>query len=136
MNETKHAVEVGIEKEGGYIVIAFHGDLIRDTVEEFKQELDFASGVVEKYYKDTGAKVHILLDMSDFSGNYALDALSALVAFARHNKPFVERTASFGGSDKVIMAGEVAIALSGRDNIKLFKRRDDALAWLLDPQKA
>ncbi len=133
----RHAVEIGIEKEGGYIVMVFHGDLVRDTVDEFKAELSFASGVIEKYREEQGAPIHILLDLTDFSGNYALDALSALVAFAKHNKSLVARTATFGGSDKVTMAGEVAIALSGRDNIKIFKRRDDAVAWLLEkPQTA
>jgi hypothetical protein len=72
----------------------------------------------------------VILDIERFSGNYSLDALNALVSFARQNTPYVDRTASFGGSDKVKMAGEVAIALSMRDNIKICNTKEEALTWV------
>ena len=121
-----------VDTQAGYIVLQFNSAPIHDAVDRFKKDLVKSGAIIESESKKTGGKVRILLDMTNFSGNYALDALSALVSFAKHNEPFVERTASFGGSEKVVMAGEVAIALSGRKNIKLFDTRHDAVAWLMD----
>lgn len=115
----------------GYIVIQFNGDLVKDTVELFKKELADASEFIQKQHHEQGKSVRILLDTTHFTGNYELEALGALVAFAKTNKPFVLKTASFGGSDKVRMAGEAAIALSGRDNIHMFQNKVDAVMWLL-----
>lgn len=121
-----------VDPQAGYTLLQFNGDPVHDAIDQFKKDIEHSSKIIEEESKKEGQKIRILLDMTNFSGNYALDALSALVAFAKHNEPFVERTASFGGSDKVTMAGEVAIALSGRKNIKLFDTRHDAVAWLTD----
>ncbi|MEN9605064.1 MAG: hypothetical protein RJB39_749 [Candidatus Parcubacteria bacterium] len=115
----------------GYIMIVFNGDLVEGSVEVFKKELSEASVLIQKEHHEHGKKVRILLDTTNFTGNYALAALAALVEFAKFNKAFVEKTASFGGSEKVHMAGEAAIALSGRDNIHMFKNKVDAVMWLL-----
>lgn len=115
----------------GYILLKFNGDLVQGTVEVFKKELSDASAFIQQQHHEQGGPVRILLDTTSFTGNYALDALGALVTFAKENKPFVLKTAAFGGSDKVRMAGEAAIALSGRDNIHIFKDRVDAVMWLL-----
>ncbi len=115
----------------GYILIALNGDLVQGTVEVFKKELADASAFIQQQHHEQGKSVRILLDTTFFTGNYALEALGALVKFAKDNKPFVLKTASFGGSDKVRMAGEAAIALSGRDNIHMFQNKVDAVIWLL-----
>lgn len=130
--EQNQIMSAAVDTQAGYIVLQFNSDPVHDVVGNFKKDLDHAASIIEQEFKKEGQKVRILLDMTNFSGNYALDALSALVSFAKHNGPFVERTASFGGSDKVTMAGEVAIALSGRSNIKIFDTRHDAVAWLTD----
>lgn len=114
----------------GLVTMVFIGDITHDVVEEYKQELEKGAQLIREYYESHTKKVRVILDIERFTGNYNLDALNALVAFARQNTPYVDRTASFGGSDKVKMAGEVAIALSMRDNIKICNTKEEALIWV------
>lgn len=113
-----------------YLTIKFVGDLTTDRLEDLKTELQVATASILATFNETQKKIHILLDMSEFSGNYSLDALTSIVEFAKGNVPYVEKTACFGGSDKVNMAGEIAIVLSHRDNIKICHTKEEALQWL------
>ena len=74
----------------------------------------------------------ILLDLTEFTGQYTATTLQMLTEFAKGNTPYVEKTASFGGYDSVKAAGEAAAALAGRDNIKLFDSKEEAMSWLLE----
>lgn len=114
----------------GLVTMFFTGDLTHDVMDEYKKELDKGIKIIEEYFQAHTRKVRVILDIQNFTGNYSLDALTALVSFAKKNTPYVDRTASFGGSDKVKMAGEVAIALSMRDNIKIFDTKEEAMTWL------
>ncbi len=116
--------------DAGLVTMFFNGDLTHDVIDEYKKELNEGIKIIEEYYKAHTRKVRIILDMRHFTGNYSLDALTALVSFAKQNTPYVDRAASFGGSDKVKMAGEAAIALSGRDNVKIFDLKEEAMTWL------
>lgn len=114
----------------GLVTMTFTGDITHDVIDEYKQELEKGIALIQEYYQAHTRKVRVILDIEHFTGNYNLDALNALVSFAKRNTPFVDRTASFGGSDKVKMAGEVAIALSMRDNIKIFNTKEEAMKWV------
>lgn len=116
--------------DGGLVTMFFTGDLTHDVMDEYKKELDKGVKLIEEYYQAHTKKVRVILDIQNFTGNYSLDALTALVSFAKKNTPYVDRTASFGGSDKVKMAGEVAIALSMRDNIRIFDTKEEAMTWI------
>lgn len=109
----------------------FAGDLSEDNMNDFEKGLGEASAVIVDCYHKENKKVHILLDMTEFSGKYNVASLTALTEFAKKNKPFVDKTASFGGSDTVKMAGEIVITLSGRDNIKIFNSEEEAKQWIL-----
>lgn len=122
-------IKTTLEQE--YILIEFVADLTHDALEVFKVELADAKVLIQKKYEQDHRPVKILLDVSHFTGEYAPEALDALVDFAKTNAPYVEKTASFGGSDKAKMAGEAAIALSGRDNIRMFESKVDAVLWLV-----
>lgn len=127
----KHSLIATISPDNTYITLKFSGDLVKQMVEGFREDILVASKVITNKFKADEKKVRTLVDMTEFTGNYSLDALTALVEFAKNNKLFIEKTVAFGGSDKVKIAGEVAITLSGRDNIKLFDSKDEAVAWLL-----
>ena len=120
------------ENDQSYITLKFGGDLTEKELPDFKAGLQGASELINSSYKKSLKKLRILLDMTDFSGIYSINALNILVEFAVHNKLFVEKTASFGGSDKIKMAGEAAIALSGRHNIEIFNTKEEALKWLFE----
>lgn len=117
--------------EQDYILIEFMSDLTQDALDAFRVDLADAQVMIQKKYEQDHKPVRILLDVSHFTGEYASEALDALVEFAKANVSYVIKTASFGGTDKVKMAGEAAIALSGRDNIRMFESKVDALLWLL-----
>jgi len=53
-----------------------------------------------------------------------------MVELARGDKELVEKTAVFGGSDKVRIIGETIVVLSSRTNIKFFETKPEALSWL------
>lgn len=125
------SLKTTIHADEGYILMKFSGDLSEDTVEDFKKGLAEASSIIVDCYHKENKKVHILLDMNDFTGKYSVASLTALTDFAKKNKPFVDKTASFGGSDTVKMAGEIVITLSGRDNIKIFDTQEEAKGWIL-----
>lgn len=119
-----------IAPDGVCITLTFRGDLADTQIEGFKKDLDEAAQTIAAQFQKRGRKLLVLLDMTDFTGNYIEESLAALVQFAEHNADYVEKTASFGGSDKVKMAGEVAIVLSHRDNIKICDTQEEAMKWL------
>ena len=115
---------------GGLIRIIFSGDLLVDDLPFFKSGLEIGKTIIAHTLKQTGKKVKIILDMTHFSGEYDASAIDILADFARSNTAFVEKTASFGGSDSVKAVGEIVTALASRENIKIFKTEAEALAWL------
>lgn len=54
---------------------------------------------------------------------YAADCL-------KKNRPYIERSAVFGASRTLIAAAGAILRVAGRDDIRLFSGRDEALAWL------
>ena len=112
------------------IRINFFGDLLAAEVPAFKVAIQAGKDFVKSTFEKENKKVKILLDMTKFTGNYNAEALGILSDFAVGNKDFVYRTASFGGSDKVKAAGEIATLLSGRENIKIFDTEVQAFTWL------
>ncbi len=123
-------LKASLQPENNCVLLVLSGDLVQDKVERFKSDLAEASALIADQYHVHDRPLHILLDLTDFSGNYCLEALSLFTGFAKTNKSFIEKTASFGGTDKVKMAGEIVITLSGRDNIKICSTKEEALAWL------
>jgi hypothetical protein len=123
-------IKTTLEKE--YILIEFIADLTQGTLDAFKVELADAKLLIQKKYEQDHEPVKILLDVSHFTGEYASEALDMLALFAKENALYVKKTASFGGSDKIKMAGGATIALSGRDNICMFDSKIDAVLWLVE----
>lgn len=124
-------LNISIDEQNGILNMTFHGDISHEKNGAFKAELEIGKNLIADYHAAHTRKVKVLLNMTDFSGTYNLNALNALVGFARENTPYVDRTASFGGSDKVKMAGEIAIALADRDNIKVCDTKEEAERWIL-----
>jgi hypothetical protein len=114
----------------GLIRFIFSGNLLQEDLSFFKSGLDIGKTVIVNAFKQSGKKVKIILDMTNFSGKYVSDAIELLADFAKHNVDYVEKTASFGGSDSVKAAGEIVTAIAHRDNIQIFKTEAEALTWL------
>jgi hypothetical protein len=123
-------LKASLQSQNNCILLEVIGDVVQENIEQFKTDLAEASAVIVDEYHVHNKPLRILLDMTHFTGNYCLEALSLFTGFAKTNKSFIEKTASFGGNDKVKMAGEIVITLSGRDNVKIFNSKEEALNWL------
>ncbi len=116
--------------EHGFLELKLSGVLSGEKVKELRAEVDETTRVVEELFKKKRGLIRILLDITDFTGTYSMDAMMVMKQFATHNRPFVYRTGVFGGSDTARVAAEITVALAGRDNIRFFKTRADAMRWL------
>ncbi len=125
----KTPLEVNVEGTD-LVLLTISGNVGTDQMPDFALALSEASKTIKGLFDNHGQKVKVLIDVSKFTGNYAVEAVVKLAGFAKNNTPYILKTASFGGSDKVKMAGEVIIQLAHRDNIKLFDTKKEAVEWL------
>ncbi len=115
----------------GYMVMTLSGDLSNERIETLHANVHTAVQM-SKVYAETKGKPNILFDMSTFTGDYSVSALQVMVKFAEDTRPYARKVACFGGPDIGRIAGEMVVALSGRDNIQFFKTKEEALPWLLE----
>lgn len=87
--------------------------------------IQFARKIVAQ---QSANSIFTLTDISD--SHYDRHVTVALQELAKHNKPYVIAGAAVGvaGLQKVIFRS--ILAFSGRKNISLFDRREEALDWL------
>lgn len=113
------------------LVLKIDGELGEEEVREMPAKIASIQEMIVRAHSRSGHKISALVDISTFSGEYVAGAIEQMVKLAMHNKPFMERTAIFGGSEKAVMAGEAVVALSERDNFKFFSTESEAREWLL-----
>jgi len=131
MEETTPRLPIKIHIDADSILrITFWGDLLKENEESFASELELGKMVIAKLSIKQGKRIKIILDMREFTGAYSAECLQLLTKFAQANAPYVAKTASFGGSEKVKTAGEVITALAQRENIKIFSTEAEARSWL------
>lgn len=87
---------------------------------------------VKETIKNLHAKKGPVLCLVDITGmkTYHADILTNFATLMKDNEPYILRTATFGGNVAITMAEDVIIALSGRNNLKAFHTKEEALAWL------
>ena len=119
---------VGVGK-GGIVNVRISGDLVPDSMPKFAEWTNKVKKVIKDQFGKTNEKVLCLVDITDLK-RYAPEAMVQLASLMKDNEPYVLRTATFGGNSYTIMAEDVVIALSGRNNLKAFKTEDEALEWL------
>jgi len=129
MKISNKPAEIHVDPKG-FVMLTIAGDLLEKQMPDFDEALKAGSELICGLSEKQGAKVKVLMDVSAFSGNYTAEAVERLVDFAASNVPFVERSASFGGNEKVRAAGEIARALANRDNIAIFDTKAKAMKWL------
>lgn len=114
----------------GYMVMTLSGKLSSDVLQTLHANARTATQM-SRVYAETKGKPNILFDMSNFTGDYSVSALQEMVKFAEDTRPYANKVACFGGPEVGRVAGEMVVALSGRDNIQFFKTKEEALAWML-----
>ena len=74
--------------------------------------------------------IKILIDITDFTAGFISEAIDIMVDLAQEDRDLVEKTAVFGATLKLRAIGDAIITLSGRNNIKFFQTKAQALEWL------
>ncbi len=114
----------------GFVSMRLTGTLSIENFEELKTSVENAKQMVKKYSDERHGQVKALFDLSNFTGVYNVGAMTAMKDLADHNRPYLSRSAVFGGSDLARVAADVTIAFIGDPTIKLFKTREEAVEWL------
>lgn len=93
---------------------------------EWSQEV---KKTVVDMYKKASKEILAIIDATELE-KYDSEAFLILTDLMKANESFVSKTASFGGNPDILLAQDVFLALSGRENFKMFKTKEEALAWL------
>lgn len=116
--------------EGGYVTMRLIGTLDSTNFEILKSLVESAKKLVREESEKQGKKIPVLFDLTEFTGTYNVGAMLAMKGLEEHNRPYTLKTAVFGGSPAAQVAAELTLELIGKDNLKLFKSKEEALAWL------
>lgn len=117
----------------GLISLALSGDLTHERVRALRDDITAAEALIREHAQSQAdRRVRVLLDLTAFTGQYDVEAMEAMAAFARDNASHIERTAAFGASGAAAFAGEIVTDLANRDNIRFFPDEDAARAWLAE----
>lgn len=125
----KSPIEFSVDQDK-IIRLAIVGDLSEDKLEPLSISMYEFRKAVEGLYRQQNRGVKILVDLTEFSGKYAVKCFTELVDSAKLSKPYIAKSAIFGGSFKVKMAVEAVSALAQRENMKIFDTKEQALDWL------
>ena len=106
-----------------------------DTPERIS-ELDLDIKKAHLLICDLCTKAHspidILFDLHAFSGIYSPLAIESLAHLAKEDEQYVRKTACFGASETIRLAGDIIAVIAGRGNIHFFKDEEEARAWLTE----
>lgn len=114
----------------GKVLLTLRGSLSRDRIDLLGEDVSAARRMIEAQYRQSGAQVRVLLELTNFDGIYVPEAIEWMSSLAKDDARYVEKTACFGGSSMVQLAGDVVLAFAMRDNIKFFNTQEEALEWL------
>ena len=118
-------------KEHGIVLMRLVGTLTDQNFDALKNGVEEAKKKVHEVYDQTKSMVRVLFDISEFTGTYNVGAMSAMVDLEKHNRPYVAKTAIFGGSQAARIATEVTVTLIGQPSLKMFTSKEEAEGWLL-----
>ncbi len=119
-----------IKEKEGRIELSLHGSLTHDRFDALKESVASGKQMIKDNFIKTGRMIEVLLDMTEYSGVYDVEAMEILADFADANREFVRKTACFGGGQAAVLAGEVVIAMAERRNIQFFDSKEKACEWL------
>ena len=126
---TEHILITAVD-EAGVLHTSLQGSIGEDRLNVLEQDVETAKAMVLAYYQKHGAKLRSLIDLTGFDGTYVPKAIAILATYMKSNTQFVSQSAAFGGQDSTTLAANIIASIAGRDNLKFFKTREEAEAWL------
>lgn len=121
--------------DNGVLHSTLVGAIPLERVPQLEQEIAEAKETVKAAYQKRSIEFRSLIDLTNFGGTYAPKAIGVLAAYMKANKPFVFRSAAFGGGDMTNLAANIVATMAGRDNLAFFKTREQAEKWLFETDK-
>ena len=85
---------------------------------------------IQKYSRPDSRPVAILLNIENLEGYDSPEILSALVDLMKADKPYVYKTATYGGTKTHELIQQVLEHMTERDNLRNFPTETEAIAWL------
>lgn len=119
-----------IVDDHGVIHTSLVGSIPGEKVAALEADIAVAKHTIRDAYQRRSIAFRSLIDLTKFEGTYAPKAIGVLAAYMKANKPFVFRSAAFGGGDMTNLAANIVATMAGRDNLCFFKTREQAEAWL------
>lgn len=118
----KHIIRLS---EEGYIETIYDGDVsVEDSKAMFRKRYELAYGLA-----DMGKDVNLLVDTRKL-GKVAVEEVNPFVALSLKSLDF-NRLAVFGARREVELLAKVLLTLAGKlSRLKIFKTREEAVAWL------
>lgn len=111
------------------IDIFLNGDFKKEILPELEKDIAEIHALFEQESHQNGT-LTVLVDMNNFSGEYDIECFNAMAAFMNANRHLVTRSAVFGNTGKSDLATEIVTLFTGRDNVKTFNTRQEAVEWL------
>ncbi len=124
--DKKFNIEIG---EDGIIYLTLGGKLEGLNLVALEKWTKEVHEIVKDRYENTYTAVKVIIDV-DGVAEYAPEAVTILTNLLMADKQFVHRSATFGGSEYILMAQDMLASLSGRTNFKSFKTKDEAIKWV------
>lgn len=116
--------------DNGVMYSTLRGSVPADAIPMLEQDIANCKAIVHEEYQKRGIQLRSLIDLTQFDGTYVPKAISILASYMKSNKPFVSKSAAFGGKDMTNLAANIVASMAGRDNLMFFKTRAEAEHWL------
>lgn len=130
--QDSYTVSVG---EDGIVHIGLHGPVEDDDLDRFQEWANDTHQCILSVHSSTGQKVKCLVDVRGLSG-YSVEAFDIMRDLITSNREYMDKTATYGGNKFMKFAQDAVTALTGRDNIRGFETKEEALAWLSEDSLA
>jgi len=127
--EKKFEIKVG---DDGIIYLSLAGKLAGLNLVALDKWHKEVHVVIKDRYENTYVPVKVVIDVSGVL-DYAPEAVTLLTNLLVEDKLLVYRSATFGGSQYILMAQDMLASLSGRSNFKAFKTKEEAVEWVGQP---
>ena len=103
-----------------------------ELISELDSDVKKAHALIRDLYSKVRSPIDILFNLQAFSGAYSPVALESLAHLAKEDDLYVRKTACFGASETIRLAGDIIAVIAGRSNIHFFNDEEHARAWLAE----
>ncbi len=114
----------------GVVTMKINGSLSHENFEVLKKNVEESKRIVREQSAAQNTQLLVLFDLTDFTGLYNVEVIALMRDLEAANRPFLKKTAVFGGSDAARVAAEVTVMLISQSNIKVFATKAEADKWL------